>query len=239
MKYDYIRDILLNYLQNLKINKKSIKKISEKYDSLFTKLMNFSETDMLKSFIKESGESSFGNHLELIAIEAARRNPQYKHVIQIIDNKFDCSIIGYNEIITIYNIDFILITYENIAYIIQMKSGSRWSNNSAKTKLDEDFKIIKNYLLQYTTLKDVICINGIANNETNNILFQNAIVYSGQKFWEFISGEENYYNELENCIEKLKSENTFLNLKNQYNILKQSCYNNGTFEHFDYLAKII
>lgn len=85
---------------------------------------------------------------------------------------------------------------ENIRYILNIKSGPNWGNSSQIAKMISDFKTDKKILRTSNSNLNVIAINGCCYGKDNSPDKGDYFKYCGQRFWEFISGEENLYTEL-------------------------------------------
>lgn len=85
---------------------------------------------------------------------------------------------------------------DDIRYIVNIKSGPNWGNSSQISKMISDFKSAKKVLRTSNSNIQVIAINGCCYGKDNKPDKGDYFKYCGQKFWEFISGEENLYLEL-------------------------------------------
>jgi hypothetical protein len=114
---------------------------------------------------------------------------------------------------------------ENIRYIVSIKSGPNWANRSQIDKLKQDFLSAAKSLRTSNSHLTVIAVNGCCYGRDNKPDKGGYQKYCGQKFWEFISGNENLYLEI---IEPLgynaKSKN------DEYELLYSSMINRFTSE---------
>lgn len=86
---------------------------------------------------------------------------------------------------------------DNIRYIIAIKSGPNWGNSSQINKMISDFKSAKKTLRTGNSRINVQAINGCCYGKTDNSPDKgDYFKYCGQKFWEFISGKNNFYIEI-------------------------------------------
>jgi len=85
---------------------------------------------------------------------------------------------------------------DDIRYIVNIKSGPNWGNSSQISKMISDFKSAKKVLRTSNSNIQVIAINGCCYGKDNKPDKGDYFKYCGQKFWKFISGEENLYLEL-------------------------------------------
>lgn len=114
---------------------------------------------------------------------------------------------------------------ENIRYIVSIKSGPNWANRSQIDKLKQDFLSAAKSLRTSNSHLTVVAVNGCCYGRDNKPDKGGYQKYCGQKFWEFISGNENLYLEI---IEPLgynaKSKN------DEYELLYSSMINRFTSE---------
>ena len=122
-------------------------------------------------------ETIFGEFLEKLAI----------FVSQECKNGFKSGIEG---------IDLEIID-DKIRYIISIKSGPNWGNSSQIKKMTDYFAKAKRILntQNSSSLIQIIAINGCCYGKENQQYKSNGDYYKlcGQAFWEFISGDENFY----------------------------------------------
>jgi len=85
---------------------------------------------------------------------------------------------------------------DNVRFIVNIKSGPNWGNSSQINKMNADFKTAKKILRTSNSNLNVIAINGCCYGRDNKPDKGDYYKYCGQKFWEFISGDENLYIEL-------------------------------------------
>ncbi len=86
---------------------------------------------------------------------------------------------------------------DNIRYIVSIKSGPNWGNSSQIKRMITDFQKAIKTLRTSNSKLHVISVNGCCYGRDNNpdkkgIYYK----YCGQRFWEFISGNENLYIEI-------------------------------------------
>ena len=104
-----------------------------------------------------------------------------------------------------------------IRYIVTIKSGPRWGNNDQIKKMRDNFKKAKTRLRTSSSNLQIVTINGCCYGRDNRPDKGVYFKYCGQKFWEFISGNENLYVEIiEPLGHKAKEKNeTFLEAYSQ------------------------
>ncbi len=78
-------------------------------------------------------------------------------------------------------------------YIVNIKSGPNWGNNSQIKKMITDFKTAKRTLRTSNSNLNIIAINGCCYGKERNPDKGDYLKLCGQDFWEFISGSENLY----------------------------------------------
>jgi hypothetical protein len=84
----------------------------------------------------------------------------------------------------------------NIHYIVTIKSGPNWGNSSQIKKMKDNFNKAKRILRTSNSNIQVVAVNGCCYGRENKPDKGDYFKYCGQKFWEFISGNENLYIEI-------------------------------------------
>lgn len=131
---------------------------------------------IVDAHISSNEETIFGDWLEGLAIFINEKvYSGRKSGIQNIDLEFD---------------------KDNVRFIVNIKSGPNWGNSSQINKMNADFKTAKKILRTSNSNLNIIAVNGCCYGRDNNPDKGNYFKYCGQKFWEFISGDENLYIEL-------------------------------------------
>ena len=129
------------------------------------------------AYLSSQEETIFGEFLEKLAI----------FIAQEVKSGFKSGIEG---------IDLEIID-DKIRYIVSIKSGPNWGNSSQIKKMTDYFakakKVLKTQNLSSST--QIIAINGCCYGKDNQQYKSNGDYYKlcGQAFWEFISGEEDFY----------------------------------------------
>lgn len=94
---------------------------------------------------------------------------------------------------------------EAITYIVGIKSGPVWGNKDQVDKMVSNFIIAKR-LLKPTTANEIIAVNGCMYGKDNNPLKrigrERYYKYCGQEFWNLISGDESFYQQIIIPIDK-------------------------------------
>ncbi len=83
-----------------------------------------------------------------------------------------------------------------IRYIVSIKSGPNWGNSRQINKLKDDFKKAKRILRTTNSNLQIVAVNGCCYGRDNKPDKGDYYKYCGQKFWEFISGNEYLYVEI-------------------------------------------
>ncbi|MBI5206266.1 MAG: cytosolic protein [Candidatus Firestonebacteria bacterium] len=131
---------------------------------------------LVDAHISSSEEGIFGDWLEGLAI--------------FINGKvFD----GRKSGITGIDLEF---DNNGIRNIVNIKSGPNWGNSSQISKMKSDFKTAKKTLRTSNSQLNIIAVNGCCYGKDNQPDKGDYFKYCGQKFWEFISGNDNLYTEI-------------------------------------------
>ncbi|RYY38738.1 MAG: cytosolic protein [Chitinophagaceae bacterium] len=143
------------------------------------KYMLFSQ-DIVRSitdaYISSQEETIFGNWLEGLALFINHEvYGGWKSGITGIDLEFDSD--GYRNIVTI-------------------KSGPNWGNASQIMKMKSSFITAARTLRTSNARVNVRAVNGCCYGRDNNPDKGDYFKYCGQRFWEFISGEQELYTNL-------------------------------------------
>ena len=163
-------------LDDLKLKKVLIKK----NPYLFKAKYILTAQDIIKSltdaFISSQEETIFGDWLEGLAIFInSKVYDGRKSGIQGIDLEFD---------------------KDNIRYILAIKSGPNWGNSSQIGKLLADFRTAKRTLRTGNSKLNIVAINGCCYGRDNLSDKGEYFKYCGQKFWAFISGDNELYTKI-------------------------------------------
>lgn len=82
---------------------------------------------------------------------------------------------------------------DGVRYIVNIKSGPNWGNSSQVPGLIADFKRAKKTLRTSNSKLNIVAVNGCCYGRDNRPDKGDYFKYCGQRFWEFISGDENLY----------------------------------------------
>ncbi|MBZ4194076.1 MAG: cytosolic protein [Candidatus Contendobacter sp.] len=77
--------------------------------------------------------------------------------------------------------------------ILAIKSGPNWGNSSQVAKMISDFKTAKKTLRTSNSKLQIAAINGCCYGRDNNPDKGDYFKYCGQRFWEFISGDNELF----------------------------------------------
>ena len=128
---------------------------------------------LVDAHISSNEETIFGDWLEGLAIFINNKvYDGWKSGIQGIDLEFD---------------------HQDIRYIVNIKSGPNWGNSSQLSKMQSDFKTAQRTLRTSNSKLNITCVNGCCYGRDSNPDKGGYYKYCGQKFWQFISGNENLY----------------------------------------------
>lgn len=163
-------------LKDLKLKKV----LSKKNPYLFKAKYILTAQDIIKSltdaFISSQEETIFGDWLEGLAI----------FVNETVYNGRKSGIIGID-------LEF---DNDNTRYIVTIKSGPNWGNSSQIAKLIADFKTAKRTLRTSNSQLNIVAVNGCCYGRDNYPDKGDYFKYCGQRFWEFVSGDINFYTKI-------------------------------------------
>lgn len=82
-------------------------------------------------------------------------------------------------------------------YIVSIKSGPNWGNSSQIKKMQDNFRKAKRILgTNISSSIKVIAVNGCCYGKDNTPDKGEYLKLCGQRFWSFVSGNENLYTEI-------------------------------------------
>lgn len=81
-------------------------------------------------------------------------------------------------------------------FLVSMKSGPHWGNSRQIAKMVEDFRKAKKILGTNTQGVKTVAVNGCCYGKDNRPDKGNYLKLCGQRFWEFISGDENLFTDI-------------------------------------------
>lgn len=163
------------------LNDLKLKKVlGKKNPYLFRAKYILTAQDIIKSltdaFISSQEETIFGDWLEGLAIFInGKVYNGRKSGIPGIDLEFDNA---------------------GIRHIVTIKSGPNWGNSSQIAKMVADFKVAKRTLRTSNSQLNITAVNGCCYGRDNNPDKGDYFKYCGQRFWEFISGDEELFTKI-------------------------------------------
>ncbi len=131
---------------------------------------------IVDAHISSSEEGIFGDWLEGLAI--------------FINNKVYS---GWKSGIPNIDLEF---NKNDTRYIVNIKSGPNWDNSSQIKKMISDFKTAIKTLRTSNSNLHIIAVNGCCYGIDNKPDKGDYFKYCGQRFWEFISDEQNLYKDI-------------------------------------------
>jgi len=132
--------------------------------------------NVLDAFLQSQEETMFGDFMEGLAI-------------------FICSKIfgGFKSKLTGIDLEF---EKDKTIFVVEIKSGPNWGNSSQIKKMRDNFATAKQILENKNKNKKIVAVNGCCYGRENQFDKTDYLKLCGQRFWEFISGEENLYTEI-------------------------------------------
>lgn len=83
---------------------------------------------------------------------------------------------------------------DGMKYIVTIKSGPNWGNSSQIAKMKDNFKKAKRIL--GSRIKNIVAVNGCCYGKDNQPNKGDYLKFCGQRFWEFIAGNKNFYTDI-------------------------------------------
>lgn len=178
--YDYVESHIsifhqkrLDYVKN---EVDLLKILKQKNPYLFKAKNILTAQDLIKgfldAFLQSQEETLFGDFIEGLAIFVCDRvYGAKKSQLTGVDLEFE---------------------KDGIIYIVEIKAGWNWGNASQIRQLRINFKNAKK-ILQEETRKKVIAVNGCCFGKDSKPDKNGYLKLCGQRFWEFISGNEKLY----------------------------------------------
>lgn len=132
---------------------------------------------ILDAFLSSQEESLFGGFLEKLAI-------------------YICNHVYTGHKSSSEGID-LEVEKDSTKYIVAIKSGPNWGNSSQLKRMIDNFKKAKRILGTNTSSSlNVVAVNGCCYGKDNSADKGDYLKLCGQRFWAFVSGNENLYTEL-------------------------------------------
>ena len=135
---------------------------------------------ILGAYISSSEEGIFGNWLERLAV----------HINYVVFGGQKAGVAGID-------LDF---TNDDVRYLVTIKSGPVWGNDSQLKKMVDQFNTARKILRTSGSKLNIKCINGCCYGRSRSATEYKKngdyYKYCGQRFWELISGEKDLFKEL-------------------------------------------
>jgi len=132
--------------------------------------------DLLSAFLSSSEEKLFGDFLEGLAVFVAERTcGGRKSTAQGVDLEF---------------------FYNDVHYVVSIKSGPNWGNSSQQSKLEQDLKTATARLKQSKRNLNAQAVLGICYGKTKTTFLRGYMKIVGQNFWHFISENSDLYTDI-------------------------------------------
>ncbi|MBQ9773753.1 MAG: cytosolic protein [Clostridia bacterium] len=129
--------------------------------------------NIVDAYLSSQEETLFGEFLEKLAIYVCKETiGGYKSGIEGIDLEFE---------------------KDNVRYIITIKSGPNWGNSGQIAKMKDCFRTAKKILRTQNSNMQIVSINGCCYGVDNKPDKGDYFKYCGQRFWQFISGDDEFY----------------------------------------------
>jgi hypothetical protein len=81
-------------------------------------------------------------------------------------------------------------------HIVSIKSGPNWGNSSQISKMIANFKTAQRTLRTSNSDVQVVAVNGCCYGQDDQPDKGDYFKYCGQRFWEFVSGDSNFFLEI-------------------------------------------
>jgi len=173
---EYISIFHQKRLDYIKSKVDMLKMLKQKNPYLFKAKNVLTAQDLIKgfldAFLQSQEETLFGDFIEGLAI-------------------FVCDKVYGAKKSELTGID-LEFKKEEIIYIVEIKAGWNWGNSSQIRQLKINFENAKK-ILQAKTCNKIVAINGCCFGKDNKPNKGDYLKLCGQRFWEFISGDEKLY----------------------------------------------
>lgn len=147
---------------------------------------------VLDAYLSSQEETIFGNLMEELAIFVCENVFKGRKAEQ---KKFK-------------SIDLIF-QKNNKMFIVGIKSGPNWGNSDQINRMKENFKMARKILKKESITTEIIAVNGCMYGKDSKPFKinltdrqKNYYKYCGQEFWEFISGDKEFYQRIVAPIDK-------------------------------------
>jgi len=131
---------------------------------------------LLDAYLSSQEEAIFGEFLEGLAIFINEKVYQgYKSSAEGIDLEFGTC---------------------DVHYIVTIKSGPNWGNSGQIKKMLDNFRKAKRILGTRMNRTKIVAVNGCCYGIDNRPEKEEYSKLCGQRFWEFVSGDEMFYTKI-------------------------------------------
>ncbi|PHJ60096.1 DNA methylase [Nostoc linckia z18] len=170
-----------------KLSKLKLKDVIKRKNTYLFKAKNLERAQdfvdsIISAFLSSQEETIFGNLLEGFAINISETlYGGFKSKLNSVDLEFK-----RND------------TY----YIVGIKSGTNWGNSDQISKMKDNFKKARQFLIEQAVTSQIVAVNGCMYGKDSNPFKEDIdsektyFKYAGQEFWEFISEDPNLYQEM-------------------------------------------
>lgn len=181
---EYVEENIPDFHHNRleKLRKLKLKDVLKRKNPYLFKVKNITTAGdfiktILDAFLSSQEESLFGGFLEELSI-------------------FICGKVYNGRKSSTEGLD-LEFENDNTKYIVSIKSGPNWGNSSQVNKMKDNFKKAKRVLGTNTSGgQHIVAVNGCCYGQDNVPNKGDYLKLCGQRFWEFISGNENLYTEI-------------------------------------------
>lgn len=179
------------------LNELNLSKILKRKNPYLFKAKNIQTAEelvryILDAFLSSQEETIFGNLMEDLAIFVCGK----------VFKGYKAEKGKFKSIDLIFNRD-------GKTYIVGIKSGPNWANSDQIGRMKGNFKEARDILIREREATEIIAVNGCIYGKDNNPKKidsndpkKNYLKYCGQEFWEFISGDLNFYQKIVLPIDK-------------------------------------
>jgi hypothetical protein len=184
---DYVENHIGEFHQSRldKLNSIKLKDVLKTKNPYLFKAKNVSTASeiiegILQAFLSSSEEGIFGNWMERLAIFI---NDSVYH--------------GQKALVEGIDLDF---EKEGSRYLVSIKSGPNWGNDSQVKKMIDQFDTARKRLATSGNKSSIICVNGCCYGKSRKQYEYKSkghyFKICGKRFWELISGEPELYTQL-------------------------------------------
>jgi Type II restriction endonuclease EcoO109I len=197
--YDYLADEVITPFYNKRLsglNELKLADVLKRKNPYLFKAKNIELAgdfvkNIIDAFLSSQEETIFGNLLEGFAVYVSETlYGGFKSTLKSVDLEFERG---------------------NIYYIVGIKSGIYWGNADQINKMKDNFKLAKRSLRERGITSEIIAVNGCMYGKDRNPLKDKKRVngkdvdeeadkvyykYAGQAFWNFISEDDDLYQEI-------------------------------------------